>query len=90
MPVRLLRHGRDGGLADPTRYRRPRWSFGKLPLMPEVNREAERRKVELVIVSTASAIEELRRNTSRHKRNPPCDLLTTATFSSRWLFPRMK
>ena len=31
--------------------------------MTEVKREAERRKVELVIVPTAAAIEELRRNT---------------------------
>ena len=38
-------------------------AYGKLPVMPEVKREAERRKVELVIVPTAAAIEELRRNT---------------------------
>jgi hypothetical protein len=31
--------------------------------MTEVKKEAERRKVELVIVPTATAIEELRRNT---------------------------
>jgi hypothetical protein len=37
-------------------------AYGKLPVMTEVKREAERRKVELVIVPTAAAIEELRRN----------------------------
>jgi len=38
-------------------------AYGKLPVMTEVKREAERRKVELVIVPTAAAIEELRRDT---------------------------
>jgi hypothetical protein len=38
-------------------------AYGKLPVMPEIKHEAERRKVELVIVPTAAAIEELRRNT---------------------------
>jgi hypothetical protein len=37
-------------------------AYGKLPVMPEVKREAERRKIELLIVPTARAIEELRRN----------------------------
>ena len=37
-------------------------AYGKLPVMTEVKREAERRKVELVIVPTAAAIEELRRD----------------------------
>ena len=37
--------------------------YGKLPVMTEVRREAERRKIELVIVPTAAAIEELRRDT---------------------------
>ena len=36
-------------------------AYGKLPVMTEVKREAERRKVELVIVPTGAAIEELRR-----------------------------
>ena len=36
-------------------------AYGKLPVMTEVKREAERRKVKLVIVPTAAAIEELRR-----------------------------
>jgi hypothetical protein len=36
-------------------------AYGKLPVMPEVKREAERRKIELLIVPTARAIEELRR-----------------------------
>lgn len=34
--------------------------YGKLPVLPEVKREAEHRKVELLIVPTARAIEELR------------------------------
>jgi hypothetical protein len=38
-------------------------AYGKLPVMTEVKCEAERHKVELVIVPTATAIEELRRNT---------------------------
>jgi len=38
-------------------------AYGKLPVMMEVKCEAERRKVELVIVPTAAAIEELRRDT---------------------------
>jgi hypothetical protein len=37
-------------------------AYGKLPVMEKVKREAERRKVELVIVPTAAAIEELRGN----------------------------
>jgi hypothetical protein len=37
-------------------------AYGKLPVMTEVKREAERRKVELLIVPTAAAIEELRRD----------------------------
>jgi hypothetical protein len=40
-------------------------AYGKLPVMPEIKREAERRKVELVIVPTAAAIKELRGNTKR-------------------------
>src|SRR5215471_15371562 len=40
-------------------------AYGKLPVMPEVKREAERRKVELVIVPTATAIEELHRDMER-------------------------
>ena len=32
---------------------------GKLPVLPEVRREAEQRKVELLVVPTARAIEEL-------------------------------
>jgi hypothetical protein len=35
-------------------------AYGKLPVMTEVKQEAERRKVKLVIVPTAAAIEELR------------------------------
>ena len=38
-------------------------SYGRLPVMREVKREAERRKVELLIVPTAQAIEELRQDT---------------------------
>ena len=37
-------------------------AYGKLPVMTEVKHEAERRKVKLVIVPTAAAIEELRRD----------------------------
>lgn len=36
-------------------------AYGKLPVMTEVKREAERRKVELLILPTAAAIEELQR-----------------------------
>jgi hypothetical protein len=36
-------------------------AYGNLPVMTEVKREATRRKVELVIVPTATAIEELQR-----------------------------
>jgi hypothetical protein len=32
---------------------------GKLPVLPEVRREAERRKIELLVAPTARAIEEL-------------------------------
>jgi hypothetical protein len=32
---------------------------GKLPVLPDVMREAERRKIELIVVPTARAIEEL-------------------------------
>ena len=39
-------------------------AYRKSPVMTEVKREAERRKVELVIVPTAAAIEELRRDTA--------------------------
>lgn len=38
-------------------------AYGKLPVMTEVKHEAEHRKVELIIVPTATAIEELRKNT---------------------------
>ena len=38
-------------------------AYGKLPVMTEVKKEAERRKVQLVIVPTPTAIEELQRNT---------------------------
>jgi len=38
-------------------------AYGKLPVMTAVKREAERRKVELLIVPTAAAIEELRQDT---------------------------
>ena len=34
-------------------------AYGKLPVMKEVKREAERRKVELVVLPTANAIEML-------------------------------
>jgi hypothetical protein len=36
--------------------------YGKLPVMAEVKREAERRTVKLLLVPTARAIEELRQN----------------------------
>ena len=32
---------------------------GKMPVLPEVMREAERRKIEILVLPTASAIEEL-------------------------------
>jgi hypothetical protein len=38
-------------------------AYGRLPVMTEVKREAERRKVELLIVPTAQAIEELQQDT---------------------------
>ena len=37
-------------------------AYGRLPVTTEVKREAERRKVELLIVPTAAAIQELRRD----------------------------
>jgi hypothetical protein len=37
---------------------------GKLPVLPEVLHEAERRKIELVVVPTARAIEELQQGRS--------------------------
>ena len=36
-------------------------AYGRLPVMNEVKREAQRRKVELLLVPTARAIEALRR-----------------------------
>ena len=38
-------------------------AYGRLPVMKEVKREAEHRKVELLILPTPRAIEELRRDT---------------------------
>ena len=37
-------------------------AYGRLPVMKEVEQEAERRKVELVILPTAKAIEALSKN----------------------------
>ncbi len=37
-------------------------AYGRLPVMKEVNLEAERRKIELLIFPTAQAIEELEKN----------------------------
>jgi hypothetical protein len=34
-------------------------AYGKLPVMKEVKREAERRKIELLVLPTAQAIETL-------------------------------
>ena len=38
-------------------------AYGRLPVMKEVKREAERRKVELVVAPTTRAIEALRQDT---------------------------
>jgi hypothetical protein len=38
-------------------------AYGRLPVMKEVKREAERRKVELVVLPTTRAIEVLRQDT---------------------------
>jgi hypothetical protein len=38
-------------------------AYGKLPVMTEVKREAERRKVELLVLPTTEAIEALRQDT---------------------------
>ncbi len=37
-------------------------AYGRLPVMKEVNLEAERRKIELLIFPTAQAIKELEKN----------------------------
>ena len=37
-------------------------AYGRLPVMKEVTREAERREVELLVVPTSEAIEALRQN----------------------------
>ena len=39
-------------------------TYGKMPVMMEVSREAKRRKVELIVVPTAAAIEALCRDMS--------------------------
>lgn len=38
-------------------------AYGRLPVMSEVKREAERRRVELLIVPTTDAIEALQQDT---------------------------
>jgi hypothetical protein len=40
-------------------------AYGGLPVMEEVQREAEHRKVELLILPTAQAIEVLQRNADK-------------------------
>jgi hypothetical protein len=49
--------------------------------MPEIKREAERPKVELVSVPTVSAIQELRRNTKSTNAilHVTCRIASTAT-----------
>jgi hypothetical protein len=37
-------------------------AYGRLPVMEEVQREAERRKVELVVLPTSQAVDELNKN----------------------------
>ena len=37
-------------------------AYGRLPVMEEVQREAERRKVELVVLATSQAIDVLKKN----------------------------
>jgi hypothetical protein len=37
-------------------------AYGRLPVMKEVNLEAERRKIELLVLPTAKAIEELEKD----------------------------
>jgi hypothetical protein len=40
-------------------------AYGRLPVMKEVNLEAERRKIELLILPTTQAIEELEKDADR-------------------------
>jgi hypothetical protein len=44
----------------PTRHRL--WAYGRLPVMKEVESEAKRRKVELVMLPTSQAIDVLNKN----------------------------
>ena len=49
---------------------------GALPVMDEVKREAERRKVELLILPTEEAMKLLNQHVEKHQRHSPCDLLS--------------
>jgi hypothetical protein len=42
---------------------------GALPVVAEVKREAQRRKIKLLILPTADAIEELKQRPDKRKRN---------------------
>ena len=48
---------------------------GALPVMDEVKREAERRKVELIILPTEEAMKLLESACQRHQCHSPCDVL---------------
>ena len=49
---------------------------GALPVMDEVKREAERRKVELLILPTEEAMELLNQHVETDQCHSPCDLLS--------------
>jgi len=50
-------------------------AYGRLPIMQEVRREAERHKIKLLVLPTTEAIEVLRREPRRHQRNSSRDVL---------------
>jgi hypothetical protein len=60
---------------------------GALPVMDEVKKEAKRRHVQLLMMSTAKAIEELR-EPGGNKRHPTRDLLKFP-YNARMYMPRI-
>src|SRR6266436_867683 len=61
-------------------------AYGRLPVMKEVESEAKRRKVELVVLPTSQAIDVLNKNPDANQRDPSRDVLSAAagTHHSRW------
>jgi putative FmdB family regulatory protein len=53
-------------------------AHGNLPVMPEVQREAERRKVKLLALPTLEALKVLERVPERYERDPSRDVLRSA------------